>query len=211
MTLHVSVLRLDRAAVKALKITDIYSLHRVVYGLFADVRSEEAKQGSEPSGIQWVDKGGDHQYRRVLILSDRPPLSDSPSSVETKRLPQGFLAHQHYRFTVTVSPTRRDSQSRKLIPVKGREAIAAWFIERAAASWGFAVDPTCLRVDTVTVQQFQGKDRRQITLQQATLSGALTVTDPGCFHTSFSKGLGRGRSFGCGLLQIVPVIDSSVF
>lgn len=34
MTSYISVLRLDRAAIKALKITDLYSLHRVVYGLF---------------------------------------------------------------------------------------------------------------------------------------------------------------------------------
>lgn len=57
MTLYASVLRLDRAAVKALRVTDLYSLHRVVYGLFEDVRSEAQKQASEPSGIQWVDKG----------------------------------------------------------------------------------------------------------------------------------------------------------
>lgn len=211
MTHHVSVLRLDRAAVKALKITDTYSLHRVVYGLFEDVRSEEAKLRSEQSGIQWVDKGGDRHYRNVLILSDRPPLGPEHSHVETKILPPGFLSHLHYRFTITVSPGRRDSQNRKIIPVKGREAIVAWFIERAAASWGFTVDPARLQVDAITVQQFQGKAQHQITLQQATLSGYLTVKDSDAFQVSFRKGLGRGRSFGCGLLQIVPFIDPSVF
>ena len=40
MTQYTSVLRLDRAAVKALKVTDLYSLHRVVYSLFDDVRTE---------------------------------------------------------------------------------------------------------------------------------------------------------------------------
>lgn len=73
MTSYVSALRLDRPVIKALKITDLYSLHRVVYGLFEDVLNQEAKQSSESSGIQWVDKGSDHQYRQLLILSDRLP------------------------------------------------------------------------------------------------------------------------------------------
>ena len=211
MTLYVSALRLDRAASKALKITDLYSLHRVVYDLFDDVRSQADKQGSEPSGIQWVDKGGNHQYRQLLILSDRPPRQGEHGVIESKILSQDFLSHQQYRFTVTLSPTRRNNQSRKLLPVYGREAIALWFIERTTKNWGFTVDPTGLQVDAVTVQQFQDKAQRQVTLQQATLSGLLSVTDQERFNTSFSKGLGRSRSFGCGLLQIVPVIEPSVF
>ncbi|NOU14960.1 MAG: hypothetical protein HOO92_13515, partial [Methylococcaceae bacterium] len=44
ISMHASVLRLSRSDVKALKITDAYSLHRVVYDLFDDVRSEQQKQ-----------------------------------------------------------------------------------------------------------------------------------------------------------------------
>lgn len=211
MTSYVSVLGLDRSAIKALKITDLYSLHRVVYGLFEDVRSQQAKQSNVSSGIQWVDKGGNHQYRQLLILSDRLPKSIDHGIIETTPIPPSFLSHQHYRFTITVSPTRRNNQSRKLLPVKGREAIAAWFMERAAKNWGFSVDPIHLQVAAINVQQFQDKAQRLITLQQATLNGNLSVIDQDCFHASFSKGLGRGRSFGCGLLQIVPVVDPLLF
>lgn len=211
MTLYASVLRLNRAAVKALRVTDLYSLHRVVYGLFEDVRSEAQKQASVPSGIQWVDKGGDHLCRQVLLLSDRLPQTSEYGEVESRPLPDDFLSHHHYRFTVTVSPTRRDNQSRQLKPVKGREAIADWFIERSAHNWGFSVDPLRLQVDDVSVTQFKGKAERYITLQQATLSGYLTVTDPERFALSVASGLGRGRAFGCGLLQVVPLIEQPIF
>lgn len=211
MTLYASVLRQDRAAVKALRVTDLYSLHRVVYGLFEDVRSEAQKQASEPSGIQWVDKGGDHLCRQILLLSDRRPQTGEYGEVESRSLPDDFLSHRHYRFTVTVSPTRRDNQSRQLKPVKGREAIADWFIERAATNWGFCIDPARLQIDDVRVAQFKGKAERTITLQQATLSGYLTVTDPERFALSVASGLGRGRAFGCGLLQVVPLIEQPLF
>ena len=45
MSMIASVLHLDRRDIKALRITDPYSLHRVVYSLYDDVRSAEEKGG----------------------------------------------------------------------------------------------------------------------------------------------------------------------
>jgi len=88
-------LRLDRAAVKALRITDLYSLHRVVYDLFEDVRTAAQKQASEPSGIQWADKGGEQHYRQILLLSDRQPKAGEHGEVESRPLPEGFGVDRH--------------------------------------------------------------------------------------------------------------------
>ncbi|MGL4959025.1 MAG: type I-E CRISPR-associated protein Cas6/Cse3/CasE [Plesiomonas sp.] len=211
MSLYASVLRLDRAAIKALKITDLYSLHRVVYDLFDDVRSPEQKEASVSSGIQWVDKGGDHQYRQILMLSDRLPRDCPVGQVESKPLPDHFLTHQHYRFNVTLTPSKRENVSRKLVPITGKEAIATWFIERANVNWGFSVDPLRLQIDDIRVVRTKDKQQRDITLQQASLSGYFTVTDTTLFTKSVTSGIGRGRAFGCGLLQIVPVIESPLF
>ena len=41
----------------------------------------------------------------------------------------------------------------------------------------------------------------------ATLKGELRVTDLDYFRQSFLQGIGRGRAFGFGLLQIVPFTD----
>jgi CRISPR system Cascade subunit CasE len=53
-----------------------------------------------------------------------------------------------------------------------------------------------------------GKSENLITLQKAHIQGYLRVTDRQAFMTAFSRGVGRGRTFGCGLLQIVPIIDT---
>ena len=53
-----SVLHLTRADVKALKITDTYSLHRVVYSIFDDIRSDSQKTQSVSSGILYADIRG---------------------------------------------------------------------------------------------------------------------------------------------------------
>ncbi|KQZ79507.1 type I-E CRISPR-associated protein Cas6/Cse3/CasE [Rhodanobacter sp. Root561] len=211
MSLIASVLNLDRAAVKALRITDPYSLHRVVYSLYPDVRDAGAKAGHAPSGILHADQGGDFHGRNILLLADRPPAAHAEGGfgeVRSKVIPIDFLGHARYRFKVIVNPTRRDSASGKLVSVKGREAVAAWFAERGLASWGFAISPEHLQVDRLEVLRFKDKAQRLVTLAQAHVQGQLTVTDHEQFRHSFASGIGRGRSFGCGLLQVVPLIDN---
>lgn len=210
MSMIASVLHLDRRAVKALRITDAYSLHRVVYSLYEDVRDVEQKQTSTASGILYADQGGDVRGRKILMLANREPkgaADDQYGDVLSKPIPDDFLEHALYRFKVIVNPTRRDSASRKLMAVRGRENVAQWFAERAMTSWGFGVASEHLQVDKINVLQFKDKDRRQVTIGQAHIQGGLRVNDKEKFIRSFTQGIGRARAYGCGLLQIVPVID----
>lgn len=209
--LYASALHLDRTAVKALKIKDTYSLHRVVYSLFPDVRSEHEKQSHIQSGIVYADQGGDFHGRKVLILSDRQPamrVDGQYGDVVCKPIGEAFLSYSRYRFKVQVNPVRKEKQSGKRVAVTGRNDIAQWFLHRASNSWGFDVDSQTLQIDTIEVQQFNDKEGRKITLGKAYIQGMLTVNDHQQFLNSFKNGIGKGRAFGCGLLQIVPVIDN---
>lgn len=211
MNMVASVLHLDRRSVKALRITDAYSLHRVVYSLYEDVRDAEQKQKSTASGILYADQGGDYRGRKILMLANREPMDaveGQHGEVRSKQIPENFLEHAQYRFKVIVNPTRRDSASRKLMAVRGREEVAQWFVERAVASWGFEVAPRHLQVDKIEVLQFKDKQQRQVTIGQAHVQGLLCITNKEKFINSFTQGIGRARAYGCGLLQIVPVIEN---
>lgn len=198
-----SALHLSRGDVKALKITDAYSLHRVVYSLFDDVRSATEKQASVASGILYADKGGDFHGRKILLLSNRQPNIPEHGELTIKKIADSFLTYPHYQFEVVINPTRRENQSRKIIVLKKREEIAAWFIGKAP-HWGFSVSPDHLEVREIDVKRFD-KGGQIVTQGQAKLIGRLTVTNPEKFVHSFQTGIGRGRAFGCGLLQIVPL------
>lgn len=198
-----SVLHLGRADVKALKITDPYSLHRVVYDLFDDTRSESEKQQSVSSGILYADKGGDIRGRKILMLSNRQPNAPTHGEISMRKITDDFLDYPRYRFEVVINPTKRQSGGGKLIPLRTRENIAKWFVEKAP-QWGFEVKAEHLAVGNVLVKQFQ-KEERTITQAQAQILGQLTVINKEKFMQSFQQGIGRGRSFGCGLLQIVPI------
>lgn len=211
MSMIASVLHLDRKAIKALRITDLYSLHRVVYSLYDDVRGAGQKASSQGSGILFADQGGDFRSRRILMLANRSPaecIDGEFGEVQSKAIPDEFLSHARYRFKVIVNPTRRDSASHRLMPVKGREAIAEWFTARGPQSWGFTVSPEHLQVDNVDVLRFKDKHQHEVTICQAHVQGQFSITDPAQFQHSFAQGIGRARAFGCGLLQIVPIIDN---
>lgn len=209
--LFASALHLDREAVKGLKMTDAYSLHRVVYSLFSDERSETEKHSHIPSGIVYADQGGDFHHRKVLIVSNRLPgtqVDGQYGQVLTTPISEAFLSHYRYRFRVQINPVRKDRKSGKRVAVKGRDAIAEWFLQRAKTSWGFEVAPQTLQIDAIEVLRFGDKAGRPVTLGKAHVQGELTVTDLLQFHHSFRNGIGKGRAFGCGLLQIVPVVDN---
>lgn len=211
MNMVASVLHLDRRSIKALRITDAYSLHRVVYSLYEDVRDADQKHSSTTSGILYADQGGDYRGRKILMLANREPMEKvdgQHGEVHSKLIPEHFLEHNQYRFKVIINPTRRDSASRKLVAVRGRNDVTQWFIERATSSWGFEVAFQHLQVDTIEVLQFKGKQQRHITIGQAHIQGLLRITDKDQFINSFTQGIGRARAYGCGLLQIVPVIEN---
>ena len=209
MSLIASILHLDQAGMKALRITDPYSLHRVVYGLYPDVRDNQSKAASQSSGILWADKGIKFNNRHILMLANRHPSDCAEGGygyVNSRPISDSFLNHSRYRFQIIVNPTRRDSISGKLIPIKGHASIAMWFSERSRASWGFSVSLENLQIERIEVVQFKDKAQHLVTLAQAHVQGQLEVIDKEKFRQSFAKGIGRGRSFGCGLLQIVPLI-----
>lgn len=211
MTTVASVLHLSRGDIKALRVTDTYSLHRVVYSLFDDVRRDEEKLKGAPSGFLFADAGGDFHGRKILLLSNRQPKSqtdDGYGEVQSKEVAESFLEHEDYSFQVIVNPVQRKSGSGRIIPVRGRAEIADWFFERAANNWGFSVPKESLEVGQTVVDQFKEKHGNLVTIGRTSMQGQLRVTDPARFKMSFKQGIGRSRAFGCGLLQIAPLTNT---
>ncbi len=197
--MHVSHYLLTLRDCRALRLTDSYSLHRAVYGLFPDVR----RGTGGPSGILFADKGGRNGVRRILVLSDREAGTPEYGRIESRPLPGSFLDFQDYRFEIIINPVQKKRSSRKREPLRGREAVERWFIDKAQ-SWGFAPRPETVQVADISVDRFK-KDGMNVTLGKARVTGALTVTSKELFTHSFTHGIGHGKAFGCGLLQISPL------
>ena len=172
--------RLSPHDAKALRISDTYSLHRVVYGLFDDVRGGDREKGS---GILFADMGGDKYGRHLLILSDRQPREPEYGEfVRTEPIPEAFFGFSAYRFEIVINPVKRDSRSKKRMPLRSREQVAEI---NADVFW---------------------KGEQKVTLGKARVTGTLTVVDKERFTQSVCRGIGHGKAFGCGLLQVAPIV-----
>jgi CRISPR system Cascade subunit CasE len=196
-----SVYRLSRSDIAKLKVTDDYSLHRIVYSLFPEECGGDAHRD-----FLYADKGGDFRERTILILSRRPPREPEAGSIESREVPSSFLSYDRYAFEVVMNPTRRDARTTKTVAVRGMDELKAWFMGRAAG-WGFALDEDRLSISRLSIQQFEHKGDGSVVHSSACYSGILEVCDRELFAESFEKGIGRCRGFGFGLLQIRPVTD----
>jgi CRISPR system Cascade subunit CasE len=203
---YASVLELTRADIKSLKIKDSYGLHKVIYGLFEDVRSDIQKNSSESSGVLWANKGGDSSSKRILLLSNRKPHQTPQfGRVQTKAIMQSFVQYDNYGFEIIINPSKKNKNTAKIEAIMGVQQISSWAIERAKLSWGFTIHPDSLQVQINPIINFQ-KGGHNVTYNSVTLKGALSVTDREKFIHCFISGVGRGKAFGFGLLQIVPIV-----
>lgn len=185
--------------IKEKRITDAYSVHRAIYDLFSRERSED----SEHSGFLYADLGGSKLGRKIIIISNRKPINGklSDSYIEIKQIPETFLDLDIYRYQLIINPTFKNNLDKKRKPIKNPDEIKEWFKNRSS-QWGFSLQS--VEVDSVKVLRFK-KSGKMVTIEQAKVSGILSVIDRDLFKKSFFSGLGRAKAFGCGLLQICPV------
>lgn len=196
-----SVLRISRDDFVKIReknrgVFDIYTVHKLIYSLFP-------KEDDKERDFLFADKGGDFYEKRYLILSKTEPAQSEFGSLERRQIPEAFLARNHYAFEVLVNPVKRDSRTGKIIPVKGRAELARWFTEKSP-SYGFEILPDSLVVSDTDVLKFSKKGQ-DVVLGKAKFTGKLKVTDRQLFIKSFESGIGRGKAFGFGLLQIAPL------
>jgi len=188
------MLNLNRSDCKALKITDPYSVHRVVYELFP----------GDSRDFLFADKGGDFHERRILILSRRSPESPPYGKIQSKLIADSFLEHDNYGFEVKLNPTKRDKQTGKIVAIRGRENLRQWFLAKGP-TLGFEIQAESLEIRQNGVQTIGLGNGKIVTHNSASFLGKLKVTNRANFQRSFCKGIGRAKGFGFGLLQIVPL------
>lgn len=202
---------------------EILTIHIAVYDLFPDIRTEKEKRASVRSGILYLDKGytrviqedeGIQEKRRILIISDRQPRLGlkNVGKFKFKTVQKEFLQYSLYRFQVLVNPSLRRNRTRKIEALTDKQEVKEWFSERARKNWGFLCQDDDFFVKDITCQSFQKNFgassencRRTVTHNVACITGILRVEDFEKFQNSFRNGIGRGRAFGLGLLELVPL------
>ena len=197
--MFLSEIQLNLSDMRRERISDDYSIHRFVYSLFP-VRNTSRR-------ILYADLGAVPGGRTVLVLSDEEPQPGGSVQARTRIVSDDFLSFSDYRFLVSMNPVRKDPESGSRRPVLDR--LDDWFCARAP-KWGFEVNRTYLEIFVRPARTFL-KNGAPATFHHVDFSGRLHVTDPALFRRSFAAGLGHGKAFGFGLLQLSPVyFDSQI-
>jgi len=207
-TLHLTQILVSyEDAVRLLRIRDTYDWHQRVWQAFG------GRDGQPRDFLTRVDRL-EEGYRLLILSTVQPHKPDwcPTDCFKTKLVPETFLDHTHYRFSLLANPTKKvrvdnpDGSRKKngsRVPLTKREDLVAW-LERKADAGGFRFDPASLRTIPRGREYFH-KPGAQGLHSAVEFQGTLQVTLPATFRESFQGGIGSAKAFGFGLLVLGPV------
>lgn len=123
---------------------------------------------------------------------------------------ESLRSGDRYSFRLRANPIHhgrsdRTQQTKPVahVSVKHQEK---WLLDRAERN-GFVIPdgPESSALLTITergVMRFGKRNSSQITIAHATFEGLLTVGDPDLLRDALTKGIGRAKAYGCGLMTL---------
>jgi CRISPR system Cascade subunit CasE len=167
------------------------------------------------------EENRDHPREGWHILFRQEPDSDivlvqSEIEPDWSKLPDGYWSNHNVKpvtfdaaqfgsgrilqFRLRANPSKRDKETRKTIGLFRQADQLAW-LERQADRCGFKLHGVDV-IPSPNVFGIKGKGSPPIRITTALYQGILEVTDPNQFLNVLRQGIGRGKSYGCGLLSV---------
>ena len=196
---------------------DSYAWHQRVWDAFPG-RTESARDF-----LTRLDDRADGF--RLLILSAHAPVRPAwcpEPNWQSKLVPDSFLNHPRYGFSLIANPARKVrsnakgellNNSRRVailhredreVEGKVQPGLLSWLI-RQGGQHGFRL-PQPEQVFTIPQPRRYFMKKNQPGLHAATeFQGVLEVTDPAAFRHAFTAGIGSARAFGFGMLCLAPL------
>lgn len=190
--MYLTRVSLNRENMLQNRIYDAYSFHRLVYSFFPRTENKER--------YLYVNKGIVNNSNQLIILSKNcPNIPDNIASTSVE-ISNNFFKFKSYRFEVILNPVKTDNKTKKRISIINTDELKKWFLNKTN-NLGF--DISDLSINSLNPVIFV-KDRHKCTFNSVKFSGHLNVTDKDKFIETVKSGIGHGKAFGFGLLQIIP-------
>ncbi len=189
-------------------LSNIHNLHRSIMQAFPDLEplTDEAQKRVR----------ADWQILFRLEPDSNILLVQSELEPDWGKLPLTYLSQQQckpfqpeiqqfpidrlLRFRLKANPSKRDKETRKTVGLYYQPDQEVWF-GRQASQHGFSVE--CLDIlPAANLWGMKEKGQPQIKIHTALFQGVLKVQDPALFVKAVRQGIGKGKSYGCGLLSL---------
>lgn len=193
MTTHLTVFPLERSGAAN---RDHAAAHRTVMCLFAENLGDSPRSNS--STLFRVES----DFGRILVQSTLAPERDQVDVLglqvrecETTDFPTGTRV----RYRIDVAAVRRTGRQERRVPAA---EVGQWWQDLARRNG--------LQLEGPAAEHLLGIDDRTSTGSQphmrvARLSGTAIVADADALTHAMRHGVGRAKSYGCGLLSVIPL------
>ena len=184
---------------------------------------EQCFDGPRQRNLWRVDWLQDQCY--LLVVSPEKPdftqlaqqfgHQDQGQSWETRDynlLFQRIKEGDTWKFRLKANPVHSSGSDKD--PKTGRGKVHAHVTQAQQRAWlmkrsekcGFSLEEDAFDVVNTQWEKFpkSRKDGKEITLRTATFEGALTIINSETFVETLKTGIGKAKSYGCGLLTIAP-------
>lgn len=177
------------------KLLNEYDIHKLVYRLFCSYENDKRKF------LYFVDYGGLGNMK-IIIQSAIPPVEISDEwNIKTVKIPDDFFSYRNYFFRLRFSPVIKSGRSIKQVLTK-EEDLKEWLVKRSD-SLGVIFDSSTIEKITSSKIIMPHKEGN-IVLSYSDVTGCLAVTNREKFLNKVKNGIGAGKAFGFGLLQLTP-------
>jgi CRISPR system Cascade subunit CasE len=183
--------------------SNAHDLHRRIMQAFPDEQRDQPRadwnvlfRHELDSNVILVQSAIEPDWSRLHQTYWAKAPSTKPFDLDASQLHAGRIV----QFRLKANPSKRNKETGKTIGLLHQPEQLAW-LERRAAQHGF----TLLSVDMVptpNVFGMKGKGTAPIRIVTVLYQGVIQIDDPALFSTAIRQGIGRGRSYGCGLLSI---------
>lgn len=196
-----------------------YSSHQLLWQLFKAEKERQFifRQEIAPGGLPVF----------FVLSRVKPDSHNSIFQVQTKAFEPRLSAGQRLAFKLRVNPTvcitdkgGRSKRHDVLMHAKRQhrhqnltgddvkhymdQAAHEWISnEKRLGSWGINLD-SLPDIGAYTQHRSKKKKDQQIQFSSVDFQGVLTVADPAVFLSQYTRGFGRAKALGCGLMLIRP-------
>lgn len=192
--LFISKLRITKLQQIQNKLVDEYDIHQLVYKLFSD--------SDERSFLYFINYVGLGDLE-ISIQSSVEPSPNKEWNLTYRKVPNDFFENDFYSFKLRFSPTARHAGKAIRICSRFEDAVS-WLLSRQQL-YGMKFNRDTLEKTGQGVMRMPRPDRDRIVITYVDMVGELEVIDRDLFMTAVRKGIGPGKGFGLGLLQIRPI------
>lgn len=167
-------------------------VHRAVMTLFpSQLPGPEDRRRTESKILYRVEPIAGHH--RVLIQSALKPSAGESRRIDTFH--DSLEVDEEVVFRTQVNPVRVQSRTGRRSTVPSSE-IATWLIPRLHGATDVSV------IDARPIPLEIHHSERPVPLHTVIVDGLCTITDPTSFRLALLHGIGKARSFGCGLVTV---------